>query len=502
MIGKLIVVLFHQRSLSISVSSAQVVSESQHRLYDCLANHFPDCPKHTEPLLPPRVVDLESEGALERLSLHISAPGERAQYATLSYCWGDPPHPFVTTKATLGDPSKMAWARLPGTIMDAVAVVRGLEIRYLWVDALCIVQDDEVDKTEQITKMGKIYSNATITIAAAGSSNVYSGFLKDRPFPKFSMPIDNGSRMVWFHGTICDLPDEPLDKRGWTLQEALLSPRILYYGSKDLIWKCERLQFEPVITTHNLYRPNESFWLPKGFFDAHFSDESRTLSDISWQWVRRSYSIRHLKLPEDRFRALGGIAEEFQRASGDTYMAGLWKSDFVGSLAWFRDFNEVKDAPPPPPCSSPSWSWVPLGRPISAFACDHDPDDPMNVQLQSWSLNLADKHAPFGHILGGAVEILANIIQTTKLPTGMARPDKLLIVDWDIRDKVEQHPSRFVGDEYYYLRLGRGPKRLIGLLLRLQKDDSFVRRGLLVLDFSQDAIWESEQAQRSIIRVV
>jgi hypothetical protein len=172
---------------------------------------------------------------LDRLNLHISAQGERARYVALSYCWGDPPHTFATTRAILDDPSKVHWGDMPATIRDAVAVTRNLGIRYLWVDAVCIAQGDEADKTREIKAMGQIYKNAMGTIAAASSPSVKSGFLEDREINKFPVPLSlpgSGYGTLWIRTEPQSSRDfEPLDKRGWDFQESLLSSRVLYYGS-------------------------------------------------------------------------------------------------------------------------------------------------------------------------------------------------------------------------------------------------------------------------------
>jgi hypothetical protein len=104
--------------------------------------------------------------------------------------------------------------------------------------------------------MAEIYKNATITIAAASSADVKFGFLEDRLFPKIPLPLalpEGGLGPLWIHEGFRTPPNEPLDRRGWTLQEALLSPRILYYGSKDLIWRCQHEPFKSVFPAHNLY---------------------------------------------------------------------------------------------------------------------------------------------------------------------------------------------------------------------------------------------------------
>ena len=87
--------------------------------------------------------------------------------------------------------------------------------------------------------------------------------------------------VAWFMGALCERPDDPLDNRGWTLQEAFVSQCILYYDPKELIWKYEKVQFEPVIATYDLHRPDDYFRLLLGFYKPTFSNKRNILSHIS-----------------------------------------------------------------------------------------------------------------------------------------------------------------------------------------------------------------------------
>ncbi|KAL4725857.1 hypothetical protein ACLX1H_006531 [Fusarium chlamydosporum] len=85
-------------------------------------------------------------------------------YVALSYCWGDKgQNRFRTEKRTLALRRQgFDLAQLPTTLQDAVKTTRTLGLHYIWIDALCIVQDCEADKNREISKMWQIYRNATI----------------------------------------------------------------------------------------------------------------------------------------------------------------------------------------------------------------------------------------------------------------------------------------------------------------------------------------------------
>jgi hypothetical protein len=447
------------------------------------------------------VIDVESKENSQGLSLHINSSDEHARYVALSYCWGDPPHPFITTRITLENPSIVDWTLIPATIMDAVLVTRSLGIRYLWVDALCIVQDDEVDKAEEIKRMGAIYKSATITIAAANSPDVNRGFLEDRPVAKISLPtvLPGGTYGALWVGGACPAPlQEPLDTRGWTLQESLLSPRILHYESTGLIWKCQKKIFEPVLESYGLYTvpPKLRARIPSGIFNVDSQDMVET--SHFWGNIQRAYSSRHLRLLEDRFRAIGGIAEEVQRVSNDTYIAGIWKNNIVEGLAWKCEDSIPNHHGVRGPRQSPSWSWLSVYRPVCTRHCLDDGNKP---ELVSWSVNLADASSPFGHVLGGELELMATIIQSTKLLVETVSAIKL-VLDYDSSDAEGQSTATFVSDDHYYLHLGRTYGWSIGLLLQLLVDGKFVRQGLVTVQDSDIFIWASEDARRVVIRIV
>jgi hypothetical protein len=143
------------------------------------------------PALPSRVLDLghKDTGYYVRL---LETNREHGQYCALSHCWGRlDKRPIVTTRCTLGDHTRsIEFKELPKTFQDAVTVTRGIGVRYLWIDSLCIVQDDTDDWEKEA---GKIYERAILTIAASGAQDSTKGCfisksheLSSEPIPYFS----------------------------------------------------------------------------------------------------------------------------------------------------------------------------------------------------------------------------------------------------------------------------------------------------------------------------
>jgi len=173
-------------------------------------------------------------------------------YAALSYCWGPTPQPILATKSTLPYLRQdIAFYQLPPTIRDALFIASQVGIRSLWVEALCIVQDDDDDLGRKLGKMPSIYSSATVTIAAARAASVNEGFLGPRVMADISgyrLPFLDEARRPGFltlkeTTTVEALRlQDVLETRGWCMQERLLSPRLLDFRGTQTIWSCAEIQ--------------------------------------------------------------------------------------------------------------------------------------------------------------------------------------------------------------------------------------------------------------------
>jgi hypothetical protein len=167
--------------------------------------------------------------------LYISQDFEKRKYLALSYCWGGP-QLVPTQSATLQENLKtLSMDSLPRTIQDGIILTRCLGFQYLWVDTLCILQDSDTDKDEEIQRIGGAYKNSTITIAAACAANVNEGFLEvqhrkfDVQVPFLLSDGSIGKVEIRANGP-WPYPQDPIDLRAWTLQETLLAPTVLSVG--------------------------------------------------------------------------------------------------------------------------------------------------------------------------------------------------------------------------------------------------------------------------------
>ena len=156
---------------------------------------------------------------------------EKMRYVALSYCWGQTQN-FITTIANLASmKEKIPLDKLPQTIRDAIIITRALGIQYLWVDALCIIQDSKDDWEAESGRMMGVYGRAFLTISAALGPDVHYGL-----FRKWN-PHAAPSTTDWL-----PLQNDPLYSRAWALQERMLSIRLLIFGSDRLYWECDNSQ--------------------------------------------------------------------------------------------------------------------------------------------------------------------------------------------------------------------------------------------------------------------
>jgi hypothetical protein len=184
--------------------------------------------------------DGRGDGASDTLRLDCNITRKDARYAALTHRWGDPSlhgsFHFLSHKKLERWQRHLDLRMLPQTFQDAVRVTRSLGLRYLWVDALCIIQDDKEDLRVEIGKMEDVFRCAYVTLSATCANGSDDGFVKaDRrtrlhyPLSYANHPGDNFER---------DVEQSALSKRGWVFQERALSRRIIHFTDVQVYWEC------------------------------------------------------------------------------------------------------------------------------------------------------------------------------------------------------------------------------------------------------------------------
>ncbi|KAH7082151.1 heterokaryon incompatibility protein-domain-containing protein [Paraphoma chrysanthemicola] len=331
-----------QRMLPFDTKSTQSLDRARRWIRNCDGEH--DCVASVGQRLPRRLLDVR----YGRVRLHASLRTERAKYACLSHCWGTK----TMIQTTLGNISsfikEIPWSVMPRTFQDAVCFVRNLDIDYLWIDSLCIIQDSESDWQEQSADMASIYQNAYITLAATASADSSGGCFtpdclrSDHSYePLAILKFSDGTERELYFRRTPNNKSVPLLDRGWAYQERVLSARVLHFAGQELVWEC-----------------GFSFDSESGSFDfaKHFS-HSKKNRDLVWKRILRDYAKLSLTFPNDIFPALSGIAQVVATQLQDEYVAGLWKRTIISDLLWYFD-DEENSITPAETWRAPSWSWA------------------------------------------------------------------------------------------------------------------------------------------------
>ncbi|KAK0737990.1 heterokaryon incompatibility protein-domain-containing protein [Schizothecium vesticola] len=342
-------------------------------LDDCSRNHA-QCGKHDEQVLPTRVIDVSGD----ELFLYATAPGEKGRYICLSYCWGGPQR-VMTTVGTLAERKRgITYSNLPLTLRDAVDVTRDLGIRYIWIDALCIVQDDLLDWQRESAAMADVYGNSYLTISASASPSAEAGMFIPPTnntqawcFP-VSATLANGEelrmiarRMERHRDLVRQSPieDSPLVKRAWCFQEHLLPTRVLQFGTREAVWECS----ESTCCSCSVELMDAADVSLKKPFTRQLSESRPDSGDDSWAlWsaIIQGYAGRSLTQGTDKLVALSGVARRLQESWNCRYVAGLWETSLVRWLCWSATESTHVLPPRPSPYRAPTWSWASIDRAI------------------------------------------------------------------------------------------------------------------------------------------
>jgi Heterokaryon incompatibility protein (HET) len=343
----------------------------------CGTNHHM-CGPARKTRLPTRVIEVCDTGSPHVL-LRAPAADMTDLYACLSHCWGAHPSTFQLTsenKHHLTN-SCIPLCEMPRTFVDAVVITRKLNIPYLWIDSMCIIQDDNADWVRESLAMAEVYQNSAITIAATASADSSTGCFLDGQlhqhillqlgrYELFVRRLPRPSGRGHGHRLCITADDEklPLLQRGWVYQERLLSPRLIHFLENDVIWECNSS-----ISCHcELYQPKEisgsdhdTRIAPKLNHSSSFLFGAGELHQ-RWLSVVEEYTPLRLTVPTDRLPALSGLAARFAAANGDNYVAGLWECTIASDLLW-----RVSSVPIERPTGfrAPSWSWASVTGSIS-----------------------------------------------------------------------------------------------------------------------------------------
>jgi heterokaryon incompatibility protein (HET) len=354
-------------------------------------------------------------------------------YLTLSYCWGGSQISELRKKRLAEYMSILPMGQLPQTILDAFYATKRLGFRYIWIDSLCIIQDDIDDKLQEISNMATIYKESILTISAATAKRVEEGFLGPRDdifatLGRVPFLCKNGTLgTVGISGSVIsisyDSNENPIEQRAWTYQERLLASRVLIYSNIGLRFVC-RSEIHASIAG--------SSWIERNL-SPRYVDFNRQDPQL-WKDVITEYSKRVMSDPGDKLLAIAGLAKSHAAARGkrrDKYLAGLWRESIATDLLWESAYERLSK------CATnhhaPSWSWASTDSeftyPIVSKAVSQSII--RDFKLIGEKIVPRASHDLYGQLESGQLEVRGRFCQISKgrldeLGWGIQKPEEVL----------------------------------------------------------------------------
>ncbi|KAF9872072.1 heterokaryon incompatibility protein [Colletotrichum karsti] len=431
---------------------------------DCESNHQ-QCGRGVDMNLPTRLIDVTEifRGDAEGVRL-AETQGNTGTYMCLSHCWGKILIKSKTENASLRERLDfIPWSLLPPSFQQAIEVTRKLGIRYLWIDSLCIIQDDADDWEREAAQMVNVYRNAYATIAISWSHDSQGGCYSKTIPPVYSkITTEEGDEFtiaLALGAKRDDLSEYervqeyfPLFNRAWCLQERLLSRRIIHFNFGELAFDCgkgyscecggkQHYNWHNVVDLSGTYTPlrsrskylallNNSTTVSS---NAIMTDQGKLDPYVRWHRLVSEYTCLNLTVTTDMLPAFSGLAHEMAEITGDTYLAGLWKNNLEQDLMWHvvsvADWRNQREKILKRGWIAPSWSWASTGSgckvgfPIFSGAEVLEKKTPGIVESVKISCHPSGTD-PTGSVSFGRLEV-----ESRRLPVLIQRPCSR----WDVK---------------------------------------------------------------------
>lgn len=345
---------------------------------------------------------------------------QQYEYATLSHVWGGTNTPS-TTKDNLDDRihNGIKTSELPATFRDAITVTDALGYCFLWIDSLCIIQDNKTDWEHECPRMASIYQGSVVTLAGPTAKDSHAGLLHgrmllDEPSDMYQTPLqyrnehgESQSLLTMYYPGFRDYTkkiypyktenNSVLLRRAWIFQESLLSRRTLNFGSTQMYLDCRRG------TRYEMSHQGEGFGLRQRPQYLSFTERQPGEYYSWWRRGGKKYSRCELTFFSDRLPAISGIVHRLPPPIPDQYVAGIWRNDLQRSLLWYngegRSPGCQSDSPMKAQYLGPSWSWVSLPTPITYPDPIHTENAPLLWSMKTiFASTSPDGADPYGRV--------------------------------------------------------------------------------------------------------
>jgi hypothetical protein len=392
------------------------------------------------------------------------------KYLTLSHRWSDPPT-ITLNNATLEQfrnsiPLSAMLQPEAATLRQAVHVTRCLGFRYLWIDALCINQEDEQDKQHEISFMGEIYAGSELNISATAACSGSEGLFH----PRNPMEVEPCRKRVrfyrdsdWVRGDIIvhttrwedEVDFAPLNWRGWVFQEGMLAPRVLHFARHQVYWSCVSLLAAEVLPYGNpdlvsAFGNDTQTW----HLGIPLDETSAVTHQRTWAMLVTNYSRTSLTLPQDKLVAMSAISRRvctLRNFRPGDYLAGLWRQDLPWQLLWFVIApweTELRQ----PTYIAPSWSWASLVTGGVLWTIVERGDIVAELVDVSVSLKTTD---PFGELTSGYIRLRGPMCKLARRISNSSEAVELDLHGTYYHRNVVQTSWDYVPEEYSEDNRGR-----------------------------------------------
>lgn len=359
----------------------------------------------------------------------------------------------------------------PKTFRESIEVARGLGVQYVWIDSLCIVQDDKADWEVEAGRMADVYSNAFATIFADRATHSDDGLFQNKKdgdgqrsvravefkdhnsgiAARVLVQTQINSNIANFATDVSELfclaeqSVSQLTGRGWILQEEALSRRRIHFTETELKWKCASVANCDcgLRTQPDMADPSRNF----AILEDPKKGKTSPWTSASWLWQKliEHYTSRSLTYESDRLIALAGMATKIPRPPKD-YLAGMFRDQLDANILW-----EAKGAPSrcyrTKKYVAPSWSWASVSGKIRFIPLSSD---------MRWVWKILDaqcspegNNSDFGQVASGYLRIRSKVshVQVEERPQNMRK--EIAQEHWDAGDAI----WRPRGNEVRYLAI-------------------------------------------------
>ncbi|KAK4442856.1 heterokaryon incompatibility protein-domain-containing protein [Podospora aff. communis PSN243] len=410
--------------------------------------------------LPTRLIDVGDDDDNIRLCLSRSLPAG-TQYISLSHCWGKTQIIRCLT-ANIGQLMHLVpFSSLSNTFRDAIHITRRLgsklNIRHVWIDSLCIVQDSPDDWLVEASRMGDVYGNAWCNIAATASTDGPGGCFRTRD-PILPLPVTIPSP-TWaslpqgpYHAFDVDnmkrsVSHAPLNTRGWVVQERLLSPRIIHFAADQIYWECLTQDASEAFPSGmprqvvGRFKDLDPFSAGQDARRGQGLEASDAVANTLAVWAKivRLYTSCGLTVPADKMVAVSALARRVQTQLGPEvrYVAGMWDRFSASQLFW-----QVSGAASrPEKYRAPSWSWISVDGEVGISDVHQLNQREIVLEVLEMKVTVAGPDEFVGPVTDGILTVRGMLIRATARYDQQTEEASLVVngneVDWWVAWDVE-----------------------------------------------------------------